>query len=197
MDEFQPPNELTDLWLGPPRPPEDATAITQRVLREARQYGSNISHFDGMGIGVSIVLVLMLLVVGLAMGDYLVWALMIAFFLFQLTVYRMHYRLAPVEPDSAAAPAREHVGYWLDWLRRRARYHRISAWGSVCMFGGAGARLRSGALEPERLGTAALFLLAGAFGLWCTWYELRRLARRQANLQRILDDLESGPGTPR
>ena len=196
MDKSQPPNELTDLWLGSLCQPEDATAITQRVLKEARQYGSNVQRFDGIGIGVSIVLVLMLLVVGLAMGDYLVWGLMTAFFFFQLTVYRMHYRVAPMAPDTVAAPAREHVGYWLDWIRRRARYYRISAWDSVLMFAAAGARLRSGALEAKNLGMAALLLLTGAFGLWCTWYELHRLARRQANLQRILDDLESGPGGP-
>jgi hypothetical protein len=197
MDEFQPPDELTDLWLGPSRPPEDAAAITERVLMDAKRYGSNIRRFDDAWIVVSIILLPMLFLAGsLESTAYLSLAFIIADLIFNLAVYWMFYRAAPSEPDSAAAPLREYVGYWLGYLHRRAQFYRISAWGSMFMFGAAGARLSSGVSDPKNLWMAGVFLLSTVLGLWCTWHELRKFAGRQANLQRILDDLGSGPEHP-
>jgi hypothetical protein len=64
------------------------------------------------------------------------------------------------------------------------------------MFGAAAARLGSGVSDPGNLWTAAGIFSVTVLGLWCTWYELRNLARRQSNLQRILDDFGSAPGAP-
>jgi hypothetical protein len=194
MEEFRPPDELCDLWLGSQGPPEDAAAITQQVLMAAKRYGANLRRFDDMWIAVTIVLLPILFVAGgLDPAAYLADAFMIAALLFYLAVYWILYRKAPSEPDSADSPMREHLAYWLDYLRRRARFHRVSVWGSVFALGAAGSWLRTAGSNPVNLWMAGLFLLSAVFGLLATRYELRKMEVRRANVQRILDDLGSEP----
>lgn len=195
IDNFEPPNDLQDLWTSNSAGKENIDMMLEQVLEQERKYQKASRREDIVSVLIAALTLplLMLLAAGarapILRAGYGMMAIGSAVTIVALWLYHNWVRRAP----STSSPSRTHMEQSVEYLDRQAKLYRTSVlWCGAPVFIGGFLIGLAAAHANVWLGSA---MCSGCVLAWIgTWYrngvrKVREIEQRKARVQQVLQDL--------